>query len=154
MTTPPRKRLRAPSSEFRVDREPGTSNLELGTPREARNEMASFGYAFSGLYYTWKTQPHLRVHAVLAVLAILLGVLFSLSWAEWAVLLATITLVIALELINTVVEAVVDLVTTDYHPLAKVAKDVAAGAVLVAAGGAIAVGAVLFLPRLLGLLAR
>ena len=113
-----------------------------------REERDSFGHAFRGLFYAWETQRHLRVHLALATLAILLGLTLRIGATEWALLALTIALVLSLELLNTVVEAVVDLVTPDYHPLARVAKDVAAGAVLVGAIGGLAVGAFLFLPRL------
>jgi diacylglycerol kinase (ATP) len=113
-----------------------------------RGERDSFGYAFQGLFYTWETQRHLRVHLALAALAVLLGLALRIGATEWALLALTIALVLSLELLNTVVEAVVDLVTPEYHPLARVAKDVAAGAVLVSAVGGLAVGAFLFLPRL------
>jgi diacylglycerol kinase len=113
-----------------------------------KEEKDSFGHAFRGLFYTWETQRHLRVHLALAALAVLLGLVLRIGATEWALLALTIALVLSLELLNTVVEAVVDLVTSDYHPLARVAKDVAAGAVLVSAIGGVAVGAFLFIPRL------
>jgi diacylglycerol kinase (ATP) len=111
-----------------------------------KEEKDSFGHAFRGLLYTWETQRHLRVHLALTALAVLLGLVLRIGATEWALLALTIALVLSLELLNTVVEAVVDLVTPDYHPLARVAKDV--GAVLVSAMGGVAVGAFLFLPRL------
>jgi diacylglycerol kinase (ATP) len=117
-------------------------------------ERDSFGYAFRGLAHAWATQRHLRIHAGLASLAVLLGVVLRISPAEWAVLCLTIALVTALELLNTVVETVVDLLSPGYHPLAKIAKDVAAGAVLIGAGGGIGVGCFLYLPRLFALLSH
>ena len=117
--------------------------------REAR----SFSFAFAGLAHAWRTQPHLRIHAGIGALAIVVGAGFGLSPGEWAVLLLTITAVVVLELLNTVVEAVVDLASPEVHPLAKVAKDVAAGAVLVGAIGSVFVGAALFVPRAWRLLA-
>ncbi len=77
-----------------------------------------------------------------------MGLFFTISPAEWAALLTAIALVMAFEMLNTVIEAVVDLVTGEFHPNAKVAKDVGAGAVLVTAAGAALVGAVIFIPRL------
>ena len=115
-------------------------------------ERRSFGFAFAGIGHAWRTQPHLRVQAGIGVAAVGLGALLTLTPAEWAVLLGSITLVLVLELLNTVVEAVVDLASPGRHPLAKVAKDVAAGAVLVAAMGSVAIGAALFLPRIVTLL--
>lgn len=111
-------------------------------------ERRAFGHAFAGLGHAWRTQPHLRVHAGIGALAVVAGAAFGLSPGEWAVLLLTITAVLVLELLNTVVEAVVDLASPEVHPLAKVAKDVAAGAVLVGAIGSVCVGAALFGPRL------
>ena len=99
----------------------------------ATQERLSIGFAFEGLRYSWRTQRHLRMHASIAVLVVGVGLLLSLSAGEWAVLLAMMSLVGTLELLNTVVEVVVDLLSPDYHPRAKVAKDVAAGAVLLAA---------------------
>ena len=123
-----------------------------GGRKVLEDERASFGYAFQGIAYAWSTQRHLRVHAGVAALAVLLGLALRISATDWAVLCLTIATVTALELLNTVVEAVVDLASPDFHPLAKVAKDVAAASVLVAAGGGVAVGAFLFLPRIWALL--
>jgi diacylglycerol kinase (ATP) len=87
----------------------------------------------------------MRVHFCVAALALLAGVVFRLDRAELLVLVFAISLVIIAELFNTAIESVVDLVTTTYHPLAKYAKDVAAGAVLIAALNACIVGVLLFL---------
>jgi diacylglycerol kinase (ATP) len=134
---------------------PGTTKSTSAERRPVLDEERdSFGYAFQGLAYAWTTQRHLRVHAGLAALAVLLGFVFRISPAEWAVLCLTIALVSALELLNTVVETVVDLLSPGYHPLAKIAKDVAAGAVLLGAFGGIGVGGFLFLPRLWALLSH
>ena len=83
-----------------------------------------------------------------------MGLALGLDGGEWAALLTVMTVVIALELLNTVVEAAVDLASPQFHPKAKVAKDVAAGAVLVSAMGASLVGAVIFLPKLAALFVR
>ncbi|MBI3972345.1 MAG: diacylglycerol kinase family protein [Chloroflexi bacterium] len=115
-------------------------------------ERLSFGYAFQGLRYSWRTQRHLRIHAGIAALVAGAGLIFSIGAAESAALLALIALVAALELLNTVVEVVVDLITPDFHPKGKIAKDVSAAAVLVAAIGAVLVGAVVFVPRIWRLL--
>ena len=117
-------------------------------------ERASFAYAFAGIRYAWDTQRHLRIHVALGLLAIGLGLGLVISPPEWAALLTAITLVLALEMLNTVIESVVDLATSEVHPLAKAAKDVAAGTVLIAAIGAILVGAAIFIPRLAALVVR
>jgi diacylglycerol kinase len=87
------------------------------------------------------TQPTFRIQGAAAVLVVAGGVLLRLPPAAWAVLVLAIGLVLFAELLNTAIEAVVDLVSPDYHPLAKQAKDVAAAAVLVAAVTAVAAGA-------------
>jgi undecaprenol kinase len=127
------------------------SGAEPRTSAIAR-EVRAFRFAFEGLAHAWRSQPHLRIHAGIGSLAVVVGAGLGLSPGEWAVLLLTITAVLVLEMLNTVVEAVVDLASPECHPLAKIAKDVAAGAVLVAALGSLLVGAALFVPRLWRLL--
>lgn len=105
---------------------------------------STFRYAIEGIGYGLKTQRNLRVHVICAVLAAGAAAFFHLTPTKWAVLLLTIALVIALELINTAIESVVDLASPDIHPLAKAAKDTAAGAVLVSAIFAVIIGIVLF----------
>jgi diacylglycerol kinase (ATP) len=110
-----------------------------------KTPVDSFRHALNGVLLSFKTQRHLRVHFLLAVIILIAGFVWRLSRVELLVLVVTISLVILAELFNTALETVVDLVTPDYHPLAKVAKDVAAGAVLVASVNAVLVGLVLFL---------
>lgn len=119
------------------------------TQRHRGSLASSFRYAFAGLWWTLTTQRNMRIHGAAALLAGALGVAVGLSAGEFAVLALTIAVVMAAEMINTVVEAAVDLASPEYHPLAKIAKDVAAGAVLVTSLGAIIVGLFLFLPHLL-----
>ncbi len=120
-----------------------------GLRGEAAGLAASFRYAGAGLWWAFKTQRNLRVHVGLGLIASILALVLRFSPLEMAVLVLLMTVVIALELVNTVVEAAVDLASPAYHPLAKAAKDVAAGAVLVAALGAVVIGLLLFLPHLL-----
>lgn len=112
----------------------------------------SFKYPMSGLRYAYKNEQNLMVDIGMAVLVIISGFVFKISIAEWAILTITVGLVISLELVNTAIEAVVDLVTENYHPLAKVAKDTSAAAVLVLAIVAIIEGLIIFLPKLINLL--
>lgn len=112
--------------------------------------IASFRYAFAGLAYCFRTQRNFRIHIGIGLIAGLVGMLLGLSWVEWAVVVILVVVVLAAEMVNTMVEALVDLVTGEYHPLAKVAKDVAAGVVLLSAIGAAVVGVLIFLPKLLG----
>ena len=114
-------------------------------------ERRSFGYAFAGIGHAWRTQAHLRIHVGIGLLALVLCWALALSPAEWAVVLSAITLVLVLEMLNTAVEAAVDLASPERHPLARIAKDVTAGAVLVAAIGSVLVALALFGPRLIAL---
>ena len=109
---------------------------------------ASFGYAFEGLAAAWRTQRNVRIHAAVAVAVVMAGVALRFPPVAWAVVALTIAFVVAVELLNTAIEAVVDLVSPEDHPLAKRAKDVAAAAVLIATFGAIAVGACLLVAAL------
>lgn len=122
------------------------------TPRHRGTLASSFGYAFAGLWWTIKTQRNMRIHCAIGLGVILLGLLLRLSAVELAIVVLAATLVLAAEMLNTVVEAAVDLASPTYHPLAKIAKDVAAGAVLVTALGAAAAGLLVFVPHLWALI--
>ena len=127
------------------------------SPQPPRSEwakfIAGFGYAFSGLWYALRTQRNARVHAVIALLAILLGILLHISSIEFALVFVAIIGVFIAEMFNTVLEICVDLASPEYHPLAKIAKDVAAGAVLVNAMLAVIIGLFVFGPHLWALIA-
>ncbi len=110
--------------------------------------LQSFVFAFQGVRYTLRTQFNMRVHLSLAILAIAMGIWLDISPVEFAMIFIAITLVIVSEMVNTVIEACVDLVTREYHPLAKVAKDVAAGVVLVNAVLSLIIAAFVFGPHL------
>jgi len=116
--------------------------------------LRSFHFAFQGIGYALRTQRNARVHAVVACLVIVAGIYFRVTAVEWAILALTIGTVFSVEMINTVAELAVDLLTEHYHPMAKVAKDVGAGAVLVAAIAAIGVGLAIFGPRVWAMLTR
>lgn len=105
----------------------------------------TFRVALEGIRYAVRTQRNMKVHVVLTVCVILLGIGVQISWLEWLWIMAAIAIVMAMELMNTAIETVVDLVMPEPHPLAKIAKDTAAGAVLVTAVFAVFVGAVIFL---------
>jgi len=111
--------------------------------------IKSFKYAFHGLKTLLQTQPNFIIHLVIGSFTVLLAILLQLSHIEWIILVFTITLVLSFEAINSALEFLTDLVSPDYHPLAKKAKDVAAAAVLITAIGAVLVGLILFLPKLI-----
>lgn len=121
-----------------------------GKRRAKASLWKSFGYAFEGLRVAAKEERNFRIHLVATLLAILLGCLLRLALWEWVALVLVIVLVLSLELVNSALEALADHVSPQYAPLIKRCKDLAAGAVLVAALGSLILACLLFLPKLLG----
>ncbi|MBZ4686800.1 MAG: diacylglycerol kinase [Clostridia bacterium] len=113
-----------------------------------RTRIESFKYAIEGIIYAFSTQRNLRIHFVFLILVHLFGVILKLAAVEWLAVVIVSFLVICLEMVNTAIEEVVNLCVKGYHLKAKVAKDVAAGAVFLAALCAVIVGLVIFLPKL------
>ena len=109
----------------------------------------TFGYAFEGILTGIRKERNMRIHTAAMILVVFFGTVLGLSATEWCICLVLFGLVMALELVNTAVEAVVDLVTEEQKPLAKTAKDTAAGAVLIAAIMAAVIGCIIFLPKIL-----
>jgi diacylglycerol kinase (ATP) len=130
--------------------EPATPTPERLRPPDGlwRRRVASFGHAFRGVGAALRSEVHLRFHAVATVAIIGLGFYYSISRVEWALVAISVACVWSAELMNTAIEALTDLASPAYHPLAGKAKDVAAGAVLLAALGAVVVGALVFGPRI------
>lgn len=113
-----------------------------------RSRARSFRYAFEGWRYVMRTQHNAWIHATATVCVLVLAFTLKLPGRDWAVLILTIALVWTAELINTAIEAVVDLASPHFDQLAKVAKDVAASAVLVTAVAAVVVGLLILGPPL------
>ena len=111
----------------------------------------SFSYPIKGLKYAYRNEQNLAVDVGIALIVVIFGFIFKVNKYEWAILALTIGLVISCELINTSIEAAVDLVTEEYHPLAKVAKDTSAAAVFIFAIVAVIVGIIIFLPKIIAL---
>ncbi len=119
----------------------------------APNLFLSFKYAWAGVCYAFATQRNFRIHTFIGIFAVSLGAFLGIEAIEMAVITMTCAIVMVLELINTAIESVVDLtVKQSYHELAKIAKDCAAGAVLVSAIAALMVAAFILLPPLLQLM--
>ena len=113
--------------------------------------LSSFQHAVQGLAASCKTERNLRIHLSAAGLVILFGCILRINATEWCICILLFALVIGAELINTALEALVDLVRPEIHPKAKRAKDTAAAAVLICALAAVAVGMIIFLPKLIQL---
>ena len=120
--------------------------------RGKKRLVNSFKYAFEGLKYAFLYEQNLTVHILATIVVIILGFIFNISIIEWLVLFLIIGLVIATELINTSIEATIDLITDEINPLAKVAKDTAAAAVLIFGITALIVGTIIFLPKIIVLI--
>jgi diacylglycerol kinase len=121
-------------------------------PPRTPSLLVSFGNAFNGLRYALQTQRNARIHLTVTVIVLGIGFWLGLSLMEWCLIILCIGMVWMAELSNTVLENVVDLLSPDYHALAKIAKDVKAGVVVVASFSAVLVGVLILGPKLLLLL--
>ena len=112
--------------------------------------ISSFKYAFQGIQYAFTTQRNIKVHFAIGIIVLLLGIYLKLNLLEWCILFLTINMVITGEMINTALEKTIDLVTEEYRILAKIVKDVAAGAVLISDIFSVIIGILLFYPKIFG----
>ena len=124
------------------------------TPKRSETLIASFGYALAGVMHVVGTQRNFRVHVVAAIAALSLAFTFDCSSIEFAVLVLTIGVVLVAEVANTVAETIVDLASPEYHDLARIAKDAAAGGVLLAAATSVAVGCIILGPPFVELVSK
>ena len=113
--------------------------------------IKSFKYAFEGILTGIKEEQNMKIHISIMILVIIFGILFKISKIEWIICSALFGLVISMEMINTAIENTVDLITKEKSEQAKIAKDVAAGAVLVSAIASAIIGLMIFLPRILAI---
>ncbi|MCA1063441.1 diacylglycerol kinase family protein [Rossellomorea sp. AcN35-11] len=114
--------------------------------------LKSFGYAAEGIKSVWSSEQNFRIHSCVGLVVFIAAYLLSVSAMEWIVLVILVFAVLALETMNTAIEKAVDLSQSGYHPLAKAAKDLASGAVLLFAVGTAIVGGIIFIPKLLELI--
>ena len=119
---------------------------------KSRNRWHSFSAAMRGASYTIRTQRNTHIELAAAVVVVAAGLWLRIEALAWAVLALTVATILALEAVNSAVEAVVDLVSPDYHELARTAKDCAAGAMIFAVLGSLGVAAAIFGPPLFHLL--
>lgn len=113
--------------------------------------LCSLSCAWAGVKYAWHSQRNLKIHMVFAIAAVVLGIVLQVSTAGWLAIVICIFTVMGLEVINTAIESVVDLVSPEWHVLAKRAKDCAAGAVYIAAIGSLVVAAIVYIPHIIAL---
>jgi len=121
--------------------------MQAKQPFSFRNRLKSFDYAIQGISTFFKNEHNARIHAVAAIAVIALGWYCKLSRMEWCWIILSIGLVILTEMLNTAIEYLTDLVSPEMHPLAKKTKDIASGAVLIAAMVAVGIGLTVFLPK-------
>ncbi len=113
-----------------------------------KKRILSFKYAFEGLIYLFKTQPHARFHFLATICVIILGFIYKIEKYEWLAILICCGWVISLEAINTSLETLSNKVNNEIDPLIKIVKDVAASAVLISAITSIVIGAIVFIPKI------
>lgn len=113
-----------------------------------QNRVKSFGFAIQGIIVFFKTQVNAWIHLIAALLAVVAGYVLNIDRWEWCAIVFAIALVIVAELLNTAFEFLTDLASPSIHPLAKKVKDIAAGAVLVAAIAAAVIAGIIFIPKL------
>lgn len=111
--------------------------------------LSSFRFAWQGISYCVKTQLNYRIHLFFILLVIVAGIAFSIGKTEWCLVIVCCILVLILEMINTSIEYLSNRVTQEFSSTIKIVKDVAAGAVLVAAVGSIIIGSIIFIPKIL-----
>jgi diacylglycerol kinase len=114
-----------------------------------RRHHISFQNAYAGIQWSFKTQPNFRVHIICSIIAVSLGLYFHITTVEMTIIVFTILLGLAGEMINTAIESVTDLVTSEWHQQAKIAKDVSAGMMLIIATGAVVVAIFIFSPYII-----
>ena len=110
--------------------------------------VSSFKFGFEGIAAAAAKERNVQIHLAISVIVILSGIVFSISKYEWIAVILSICGMISMEMMNTAIERTVDMYTKEFHPLAKQAKDIAAGAVLVFAIASVLIGLIIFLPRI------
>lgn len=114
-----------------------------------RNFISALKNSFNGIKYVFTTQRNLKIQLVIGIIAILAGFILKISILEWTIITAIIFMVFFSELLNTVVETIVDMITIEYNENAKIAKDIAAGAVTLVSMASVIIGLLIFLPKIL-----
>jgi diacylglycerol kinase len=114
------------------------------------HQVKSFYHGFIGIYYNIKTQVHFRFHLIAAIVVIIMGILYKITFYEWLIVTLLITAIMAAEAMNTAIEETCNLLHPDIHPHARMAKHSAAASVLILSIGALIIGAIIFTPKIFG----
>lgn len=117
--------------------------------KNKKSILKSFKYAIEGIFTGIKEERNMKIHIFIMILVIVFGIVLKISQIEWIICIIQFGFVISLELVNTAIESTVDLITLEKSPQAKIAKDVAAGSVLIAAITSAIIGLIIFLPKLI-----
>lgn len=120
----------------------------MNPKQEYKKLINSFKYAIEGFISSFKTERNMKIHIVAMLLVVTLSIYLKLSLIEWCIILITIALVISAELFNTAIETLVDMVSPERNPKAKLVKDISAAAVLALAIGAVLIGLIIFIPKI------
>ena len=121
----------------------------MNPKQECKKLINSFKYAIEGFISSFKTERNMKIHILAMALVIILGLYMKLSIIEWCFIILAIVLVIGAELFNTAIETIVDMVSPEKNPKAKLAKDISAAAVLAFSIGAAVVGIIIFIPKIM-----
>ena len=117
--------------------------------KTSKNVLMSFKFAFSGIYYVLKTSRNFKIQLIFALITLMIGFLLQISQSNYVILIATIMSVLILEILNTSIESIVDLVVKkEFSSLAKISKDTSAGAVLLASINSVIIAVYIFVPKI------
>ncbi len=119
--------------------------------KEMKSLIHSFKYAFQGIWASFKSERNMKIHVFMMILVLIFGFWLKINYSEWMICIILFALVIAAELFNTAIEEIVDMISMNISPQAKLVKDISAGAVLVMAIAASIIGGMIFIPKLFAL---
>ena len=132
-----------------MDKKINSLKNRIESYKTSSNVLKSFKYAFSGIIYVLKTSRNFKIQLIFAVISLMIGFLLQISQSNYVILIATIMSVLILEILNTSIESIVDLVVKkEYSSLAKISKDTSAGAVLLASINSVIIAVYIFVPKI------
>ena len=132
-----------------MDKKINSQKNRIESYKTSSNVLKSFKYAFSGISYVLKTSRNFKIQLIFAVTSLMIGFLLQISQSNYVILIATIMSVLILEILNTSIESIVDLVVEkEFSSLAKISKDTSAGAVLLASINSVIIAVYIFVPKI------